>query len=355
MRNIIISFLVCLMVVLSFSACNGNGGDNKETQAKQYKITLETSNDYVLTSDKKTAEAFDVVTINVQLNSIDKKLVAIKYGQETVGQNNNGSFSFFMPVNDVTVSAVLEDYEENLKSDTSSRPFISFSSGNAKTVVPNTGTAKLYLSINASWMTILNSSVTTSNPRSIPEDAVTIENQTSSSSNAIIGAYICIDTTKIQKGYSWLDFNFVNGNSSSQKGKITVKLSVDDSISVETWKETLIFDMTSIDSKYNNADFSVYLNDYDYIEGMTTEDYVSFSNLKIEEGKIVIEIEYAVNHKYVIGLYIPNENPSETVWFTLLESVGLGSSSIGYNQYKNLRLSFVYENSSLTIGVTNPQ
>ena len=352
MKKIIISLLACLMLLCSFSACNDGGGS--QSKPKLYNVTVETSSDYDITVDKTSAEAFDEINVNVKLKTADKKLVAIKYGQTTVTQNSDGNFSFLMPTSDVKISAVLEDYVESVKSDTSSSPFVSFSSANPKTIVPDTGTVKLYLGINANWMTILNTTFTSSDTTVIPKNAIEIENVLSSSSNAITGAYVCVDTTKIQKGYSWLDFNFVNGNSSSQKGKITVKISVEESIDVQTWKEKLIFDTSKIDAKYQDKNFTVYLNDYDYIKGMNTQEYTSYSDLKIEGGKIVLEIEYAVGHKYAIGLYIPGETPADNVWFTLLENVGQGSLSTGYNQYKNSRLSFIFEDVTLTIGVTNP-
>lgn len=344
----ILTMFVCVLCSFIFAACGNDSGINP----KQYKINLETSTDYELSSNRTKADAFDLIIISVTLKTADKKLVGIKYGNETVSQNPNGTFKFFMPTSDVTVSAILEDYEEVLASDSSSHPFVSFNKSNTKTVVPNKGKVTLKTTINGSSMSILRTNISSSNTTSIPENAIEIEKKFAPSSNLIIGADITIDTSKVSLGYSWIEINFASGNVSSQKGKLVFKLTVANEISVETWKENIVFDISSLSNEYKNAVFNVWLTDDNHVNGMTSESYHLFKNLSAENDKIKITFDYTLNHNYLVDLYIEDkEDPDLITWFKFDETISGGNSVTGFNQYKNNLLSFVNENYTLTIRV----
>lgn len=345
----ILTMVLCVLCSLVFVAC---GNDNSENaKSKQYTISLETSTDYELFSDKLNAEAFEEVTISVTLKTVDKKLVAVKYGEKTVSQNSDGKFTFLMPTTDITVSAVLEEYQEVLASDDSSRPFVSFDSANTKTIVPNTGDIELYAPMNASNMTILRKSISSSNQNAIPTNAIKVEGRITSSSNIIIGADITIDTSKVSLGYSWIEINFTNGNS-YQKGKLVFKLTVAESIAVETWTEYLELDISSLDQEYQDGNFYVGLSDLDHVPGMTSESYQYFRDIKAENGKLKITMEYAVAHRYQISVgVIDQETDRVSTWFNLMESIGAGNSNTGYNQYKSKKLTFIQNGYTLTISV----
>lgn len=341
--------VLCVLCSLVFVAC---GNDNSENaKSKQYTISLETSTEYELFSDKLNAEALEEITISVTLKTIDKKLVSVKYGNKTISQSSDGKFRFLMPSSNVTVSAVLEEYQEILASDNTSRPFVSFDSSNTKTIVPNTGDIELYAPMNASYMTIMRKSVTSSNPNAIPTNAIKVEGRITSSSNFIIGADITIDTSKVSLGYSWIEINFTNVNT-SQKGKLVFKLTVAESIEVETWTEYLELDISSLDQEYQDADFYVGLSDLDHVSGMTCESYQMFRNIKAENGKLKITMEYAVAHRYQISLGVINkETDRVSTRFNLMESIGEGNSKTGYNQYKSKKLTFIQNGYTLTISV----
>ena len=344
----ILTMLICVLCSFIFAACGNDPG----LKPKKYNITLETSTEYKLSSNKAKAEAFDLIIISVTLKTVDKKLVGIKYGNETVSQEPNGTFTFFMPTSNVTVSAILEDYEEVLASDSSSRPFVSFNKSNTKTIVPNTGIVTLKTTINGSYMTILKTNLSSSNTTSIPENAIEIKKQTASSSNFIIGAYITIDTSKVSLGYSWIEIYFAKRNVSSQTGKLVFKLSVANEIPVETWKENIVFDISSLSNEYKNAVFTVWLSDVNHVNGMTSKSYQSFENLSAENNEIKITFDYTLNHNYLVDLYIEDkENSNLKTYFNFDETISGGNSVTGYNQYKNNHLSFVTENYTLTIRV----
>ena len=354
MKKTLILLVALLSVVCAITLFACGGDDDSDPSFPTYKITIEQSEDCELSASTLTSESYKEIIITVTLKNADKKLVGIKYGDEYAYRLSDTTYRILMPAKNITVSAELEDYTEILKSDNSSAPFVSFSSANTKTVVPNTGYAYLYLSFNANWMTILNNDVKSANESVVPTEAIAITTETASSSNVIVGANIRIDTSKVSKGSSWLTFNFKNSNSSSQKGTIVFKLTVADSIEVETWTETLVFDTTLLPSEYQDKLFYIGVNDQTYVNGMTNLEYQKFENRPIVDGKISIDIEYAVGHKYFVSFGIIDETtPANSIWFTLNDSIGSGSSSTGFNQCKNSVLSFIQNGYTLTINVVN--
>lgn len=352
MKKTLILLVALLSVVCAITLFACGGDDDSSSSFPTYNITLEKSSDYELSASTLTSESYKEIIITVTLKNADKKLVGIKYGDKYANRLSDTTYSLFMPAKNVTVSAELEDYTEILKSDNTSAPFVSFSSANTKTVVPNTGDVHLYLNFNANWMTILNKEVKSSNEKAVPIEAIEIERVKASSSDVIIGANIKIDTSKVSKGSSWLTFNFSNGNSPSQKGTIVFKLTVADSIEVETWTETVIFDTSALPAEYQDKLFYIRVDDQNYVNGMTNKEYQEFKDRPIFDGKISLDIEYAVGHEYFVSFGIVDEtNPSNTIWFTLNDSIGFGSSSTGFNQCKKSRLTFIQNGCTLTIKV----
>ncbi len=353
-QSIILS-VIAVVCALTFVGC---GGDKPPEETK-YKITLTQSEDYSLTSNMEEGVFGDAVTITVELKNFEKKLTAVTYRSETetdrASRQSDTTFAFIL-TKDVTVAAVLEDYVEVLATDSTSRPFAAFSSSNTKTLVPNNGNCSMYISLNASYMTILKSEITSSNQSVIPNDAFTLENRFQSQSNIIIGTNLAVDTTKIHNGTTWVTIALTNGNSSSQKGTLVVKLTVADTINVETWTETVIFDTSNLPAKYKNQDTNFYIsfNDQNYINGMNVEEYIAFENQKIDNGKISVNLTYAVGHKYFVSFgIVDDETPANSIWFTLSETIGSGSTATGFNQYKNGMLSFIQNGSTLTIVATS--
>lgn len=351
MKKTLILLVALLSVVCAITLFACGGDDGSDSSFPTYKITLEKSSDYELSASTLTSESYKEIIITVTLKNADKKLVGIKYGDEYANRLSDTTYSLLMPAKNVTVSAVLEDYTEILKSDNTSAPFVSFSSANAKTVVPNTGDAHLYLNFNANWMTILKEEFKSANESVVPIEAIEIERVKADGSNVIIGANIKIDTSKVSKGSSWLTLNFANGNSPSQKGTIVFKLTVADSIEVETWTETVVFDTSALPAEYSGKTFNVSFTDYNYVNGMTNKEYQKFDQAAVD-NKVSVDIEYAVGHKYFVSFGIVDEtNPSNTIGFTLNESIGSGSTATGFNQYRDFYLSFIQNGSTLEIKV----
>ena len=346
------SLILCFIIAFSSLAFVACGGDDNQSEPK-YKITLETSTDYILSADKTESLAFEEVVVSVQVTHTNKKLTGVKYNESDASKNSNGTFTFLMPAKDTTVSAVLEDYQEKLSDGgTVSHPFVSFANSNTKTLVKDCGEVVMNIDIeSAPYMTILNKTVFSSNESVLPASAINIENKTASFSNVITGAELIVDTSKINNGSTWLVLNFVNGNTTSQRGTIVVKIVVSDSIDVEVYDETIVFDTKYIDSKYVDSKFSVSLFDLNYVNGSKVDESQVFENLQIQDNKITINMKYVKNHEYMISFGIIDDNPVNTVWFRLETTVGEGSTETGFNQFKDGKLSFAKADSSLKIFV----
>lgn len=343
--NVFIAILALAVFTFTFVAC---GKDNPTPSAPKYTITLEQTDDYTLEADKSSSESFEYVNVTVNLLDFDKKVIGVKYNNDYASKKSDGTFTFLMPAKNVVVSVVLEDYLEQLTSDTTSRPFMTFSSANVKTLVPNSGDFSMYIATNGSYMSRIRSEIASSNQSVIPDDAFSITNKCSSGSNLIIGTNIIVDTSKISKGTTWLTVSFVNDNVSSQKGTIVVKLTVDSSIDVDVWTETLTFKIDSKDA--STSTFEITVSNLDYQPGMPEElDHQSFKNLQVKDGKITVEIKYVSGQTFMIGLFKYVDGQSNFVEMKLLESVEEGSTPTGFNQYKNGILTFIRNGASLTI------
>ena len=316
----------------------------------KYNITLENGKYYTLTADKTVAESIENVTITVNVLDSDKKVAAVKYGDKFAHEVDDVTFKFPMPANDVTVSAILEDRKEQLASDSTSRPFMTFASSNVKTLVPNTGDFNMHIALNASYMAILNYEIKSSNQAVIPNDAFSVEKDYVSGSNLIASADVVVDTTKVAKGTTWVTIDFQNGNTASQKGTIIVRLTVSDQIEVEVWTETLTFEVKSANAeKYT---YLVAIYNRDFVKGMPAElEYQEFKDLQVKEGKITVEIKYVKGQNFAIGFFAKEDETSNLEERKLSEALGSGSSLTGYNQYKNGVLTFLDNGASLTISV----
>lgn len=351
----ILSAICCLLCAFIFVACkdnNQNGNDNPgNTPKSEYSITLETSTEYTISCDKTTSKPFEQVNVSVALHTIDKKIARVMYGKQIATKNSDGTFKFYMPREDTKVSVVLSEFKEQLKSANSSNAFISFHPENKTTLYPNTGNIKLFVPIkDAPNMTILETKIYSSNQTAIPQDAISVEKVTRSDGNIINSSNIVIDTTKVSTGYSWIEIEFKNGNTTSQKGTLVFKLTIDETIKVDTWKETLEFDLSFLnEDDYKDATFRVSLSDFDYSYGMDCKGNQYYADIVAENGKFKITMDYAISHKYSIYVRSVDKNGNIIKEYNVQQTIGSGDEETGYNQYSKRNLSFVTENYTLTL------
>ena len=348
-RKKLFRLLGTLCVVTLFAslaaACGGNenpGGEDPVT----YSVSVTASEDYTLTPSADSAKEGDTVTVTAAVTDEDKYLTGVTYNGTACSETDSG-YSFVMPAADVTLAATLGDYEEVLSDGGSgSSAFVMFASSNSKTIAKTeSGNATLSLVFNGSYMTSLKSTFASSDPDVIPVDAIAVNEKYASMSTVINGADLLIDVSKINLGSTWLTMSFTNGNASSQKGTIVVKITVSETVTLEKWTETLVFDLRNIDE---DATYHVHLYDMDYITGSDGKKYQGFDDLTATDGKVTVQIEYVVGHSYSLEFAIVGSDGKLT-YYDLTETVGTGSSVTGYNQYDDGRLSFVDDGASLQI------
>lgn len=264
---------------------------------------------------------------------------------------------------DVTVSAELKPYQQRLSD---SNGFATYLTINPATLAKNNGTVDLTVSLNGSYMTILNWKINSTNQAAIPGSsvknsyteltetgAVSARTQTANYSNVITALVISVDTDKIESGSTFLLIDLQNGNSSSQKANLVVKITVAEEIVTTKWQETLIFDVSALPDKIKQDKFNIYVTDHDYVAGSDNQENQSFIGYEADsDGNVSIEIEYVSGRRYYVAFWVVNDDNSLTC-YKLLDSVGSGSSQTGFNQLKNGMLTLLSDRQSFKLTVAN--
>lgn len=332
---------LCLLSLSFVSLASCSDGEEVKVETK-YKITSTDTVDYEVTPSVAEAKPGTKIDVGVKLLNSDKYLTDILYNDVSFFNSKSATYSFVMPEKDVNITCSVEAYAEVLTDG-----FATFSSSNDKTLVPNKGVRSLHIDLDASYMTILNTNVVSTNESVIPSSAVTFENEFESQSTVINATNIQIDTTKITKGKTWFIVELKNGNVSSQQGTLYIPLTVSDSISLTKWSETVTIDTSAIVT--SDKVFFAYVSDQDYIDGSDAQERQDFENLTVVNDEVSVTMEYVQNHKYFLGFYEKVDGQAQ--FYDLAETVGSGSTTTGFNQYKDNFLSFIEDNASLTIKV----
>ena len=144
---------------------------------------------------------------------------------------------------------------------------------------------------------------------------------------------VCIDTDLISAGTTWLEIFIKNGNNSSYKGTLMQKITVVEygAIEIEKAKKTVVVDVSDFASEgdvYNMRFF-----DNDYIDGGDSAKFVDCTAI-VTDGKLVFEFDYALMHKYNIGLNKGDVYDFENL-LGIMQSVNGGVNDVydGYSVY----------------------
>lgn len=315
---------------------------------EEYTVVAATDADYTITVSDDSAERGETITVTVTVNNPDKYLTGVSYNG-TPCSEDDGSYSFTMPSEDVTVTATLDEYQEQ-PSDGSGTggSFASFYTGNPTTIVPaESGTTDLTIILNGSWMTSLNYDISSSDEDVIPADAIEVSTRTSGTSNVITSAILSIDRTAISEGSTWLTMNFKSGNT-SQKGTIVVKMTVSQSFALTKWTENIQFDVSRLDLD-DGTKIHVHLYDRDYVEGSDAKSYQEFNDLEVTDDTVTVSIEYVKGHEYSLEFAVADG--TTYTYHDLSEVVGSGSTQSGFNQFVDGSLTFVEDGATLKIDV----
>ena len=340
-------FILCLVAVLAVTvaACNEKGEENNGGGGTLYGITMPSSDIYAIGGEvPEDAAEGTTITFTVTLNDPENSAILGVTVEPTFDASydiasDNGTYSFVMPASPVKIIIDARAYEEVL-----SDGGLTFMTSNPTTITVNGGNDMTWGGPDGTQLIDV-SYVTSSNEDVIPADAISdIEEGDKSSGGTISSASFYIDPAKINPGTTWLEI-YLRSNSTSSDGTLFVKITVlpeGGSIEVETWTETIVFDISSsIDM--DEVNFTV--TDNDYASNTGTEERQQFmpGEYTYEDGEVSIEIEYVVGHEYSVSVGIGNTGNS----YELGEGVSSGGS------YQDGILTFSREGASVTIIVYN--
>lgn len=355
---------VCAVVAMVFSIFAFSGCSEKTTVsgAKKHSITVLQNEECAISVDKTKAEFAETVTVTLDLKTTDKYVEKVTYNGKEASKRSETVYDFLMGNDDVTVAVELKEYQQLL---ISPNGFATYLTGNPDTLAKNNGEVTLNVSLNGSYMTILYWEIKSTNQVVIPgssiksygdvadDGAISATTQTASTSNFITALQIKIDTDKIASGKTFLLISLQNGNTSSQKANLVVPITVAEEIVTVKWSERLIFDVSDLPRDVQQRKFNVYVNDFDFVPGSDNKEIQKFEQISADsDGKVSINMEYVPGRRYYVAFWVINKDGSTTC-YKLLDTVGSGSSSTGYNQLKNAMLTFISDGVTLNLTVTD--
>lgn len=357
---------LCLVAVLAFSvfalcACGDN--DDPEQGFAKHKITVQSTEECAVSVDKTQAEFAETVTVTLDLKVTDKYVEKVTYNGKDASKRSDNTYDFLMGNDDVTVAVTLKAYEPLLAS---ANKFATFDDSNPTTLAKGNGIVDLTVSLNGSYMSILNWSIKSTNQAAIPGSSVSSQNNPAtesgaisaqthfkSGSNLIVGLTISVDTDKIEIGKTFLLIDLSNGNTPSQKANLVVPITVAETVSTTKWNETLIFDISALPNSVRQGKFNVSLLDKNFVQGSDSQEYQSFNGISANEsGNIQINVEYVPTHRYYVAIWAVGDDGATTL-YKLLDAVGQGSSTTGFSNLTNGVLNLLSDNQTFTITVSD--
>ncbi len=363
-KRIIITLCLTFVIVcgiFALTACD-DGDDSQPTPAK-HSVTVQPTEDCTLTVDKAQAEFAETVTVTINLKNTNKYVESVLFNGQEAYKRSETTYDFLMGNDDVVVTAVLKDYQKRL---TDGNGFATYLLINPTSLAKGNGEVDLTISLNGSYMTILDWSIKSTNQAVImgssvknsyteltETGAISASVQTGRYDNVINALTVTVDTDKISTGKTFLLIDLKNGNVSSQKASLVVPLEVKETIVTEKWSETVVFDVSALPSNLQKGKFNVYFTDFDYVSGSDNQEYQNFLDVQIDDdGKVTLNIEYVPNHRYYVAFWIVGDG-GKTTCYNLLDTIGTGSTQTGYDQLKDSMLTMIANNHSITLYVQN--
>lgn len=363
MKKFMMTICLCAVFLVSGIMLTSCGDKQLPTT---YTITLPTSTDYTIESDRENAEAGQEITLTITILNNELVLENVFANNIACEENYNGTFSFTMPAENVTISVQTSQIQEVLSTN-----FVWFDDDNLYTITEDgDGTYDWYTrDLNITFadkqgMIIVNETISSSNQGVIPDTAITFDPVTdsdlhgASGSNEIVKGVIKIDPFNIHSGTTYLTMEFVNGNYSygdSNRGTLVVRITVVPygELTLETVKETLVIDLFS-ELQYSTGDtFCLRIGDSDHIDGTSNPSFVDYV-LTMESGRrLIVEFDYILGHKYWIRLVEGDTQPNIPVGyveeFVFDNSIESGDEESEYTGYYNGSLMYMEANDRVTI------
>lgn len=355
-----LSLMLCLSGVFLVACCG------EEPAPTTYNITLPTSADYTVESDKEVAEFGQEVTLIVTLLNDELVIEDVLANGISCEENYNGTFSFTMPAENVSITVQTSRLQE-----VHSTEFVWLDDGNLYTITEDgdgtfDGDTR---DINITFaekqgMTIINEAITSSNQNVIHDTAINFEPITdiningSSGSSEILKGVIEINPFEIHAGTTYLTMEFVNGNysyGSSNRGTLIVKITVVPygELTLETVREELVIDLFS-EFQYQTGDtFCLRIGDSDHVDGSSNPSYVDYVLTMESIRELSVEFDYILGHSYWIRLVEGDTQPDIPVGyiseFVFDNSIESGDEEGEYTGYYNGSLMYMEANDRVTI------
>lgn len=355
-----LSLMLCLSGVFLVACCG------EEPAPTTYNITLPTSADYTVESDKEVAEFGQEVTLIVTLLNDELVIEDVLANGISCEENYNGTFSFTMPAENVSITVQTSRLQE-----VHSTEFVWLDDGNLYTITEdgdgtfdgNTRDINITFA-EKQGMTIINEAITSSNQNVIPDTAINFEPITdiningSSGSSEILKGVIEINPFEIHAGTTYLTMEFVNGNysyGSSNRGTLIVKITVVPygELTLETVREELVIDLFS-ELQYQTGDtFCLRIGDSDHVDGSSNPSYVDYVLTMESIRELSVEFDYILGHSYWIRLVEGDTQPDIPVGyiseFVFDNSIESGDEEGEYTGYYNGSLMYMEANDRVTI------
>lgn len=317
-----LTIVLILSAVTILSACNSD----------PLQITFAPGDHYTFNSTVTEAVPGDVVTFNVTA-SAGYKIDKVFANSVECTLNADGSYSFTMPEEPVTVTATAsaisfvpgpDDDNDDVTTDPAptteklTDDFMSFTGfcPDKISAFANNYNAKVTYTVNFSRTININSAEDSTKLRSsdqnvIPDSALTVS--LDKDGTVTSGATISIDLNAIRPGTAYVSFYAENDISTSQNAEVTKKIEVVTENTLEIPRQTVTFTVTISDAKIDELKevapkgLILSANDrnnlYSYAEGKASSKEFILDLNAVENNMLTVTFEdFAVGHNYSVSI-----------------------------------------------------
>ncbi len=339
MKKVVIGFMSLLSVLalsLGLVACGGDKTEDGEGKGTRYSIQAPSASDiYTVENLPQGAYEGDTVTFKVTLahpadSILDSvQVIGTAMGGKEIVPASDGTCSFTMPAEPVRVTVDASYYPDNETDN-----FLSWNEGNATslekwqaafegdeyysfsddvllassvTSQPSQSSANMALTSHTEKAFSLNQSV-------IPGEALSIEIGYSDGTQA--NAFtVRIDRSKVSADTAKIVLIVENGHKFEDESVLACTVTVTEPeplTKLDTWTETVVFDLSAILRDENTEDLYFTFEDLDWDETMYAQHYQTILDgdyTVSADGKVTVELNYAVGHKYSVTLAYRMSNP----------------------------------------------
>ena len=339
MKKVVIGFMTLLSVLalsLGLVACGGDKTEEGSGKGTRYSIQAPSASDvYTVENLPEGAYEGDTVTFKVTLahpadSILDSvQVIGTAMGGKEIVPAADGTCSFTMPAEPVRVTVDASYYPDNQTDN-----FLSWNEGNATslekwqaafegdeyysfsddvllassvTSQPSHSSANMALTSHTEKAFSLNQSV-------IPDEALSvgIDYSDGNQANAFT---VRIDRSKVSAGTAKIVLIVENGHKFGDKAVLACTVTVTEPeplTKLDTWTETVVFDLSAILRDENTEDLYFTFKDLDWDETMYAQHYQTILDGEYTvsaDGKVTVELKYAVGHKYSVTLDYRMSNP----------------------------------------------